>query len=385
MRATLIVRALNRAVLAALAAPPLIACEGQAATNTTNDASDLTCLTSDAADVDVDLPTGCATLVAVAQDTDVCGENFPLVGPATACDPRATSDINTALPQGWCPTLCPAIIDDASVALRAVSCTVFGDAPGFEGGLLQCAYPNCCHIQVGGRRPVGLISKRFEGPGAGARFLAEQAYLEAASVDAFDRMTRELEKHGAPSRLRAASRRAARDEIHHARLMTKLAQRAGARVPEVQVEPSRARSLEEMAIENAVEGCVRETFGAAVAMLQAEGAADAQVRRAMRRIARDETRHAELSWAVGRWVDRHLDAAARRRVRDAQTSAVEALARETAREPDESLTGPLGLPSASQSRTVLEQLKATLWSAQRPASSSHNRSRRRSSDSHAPR
>jgi hypothetical protein len=195
------------------------------------------------------------------------------------------------------------------------------------------------------------------------------SYLEAASVDAFERLTRELEAHRAPARLRAASRRAARDEVRHARVMKKLARRAGGHVPAVHLEARHVRSLEEMAVENAVEGCVRETFGAAVAMIQAERAGDARVRRAMRRIAGDETRHAELSWAVGQWIDARLDAAARRRVHEARTSAVEALFRQAAREPDASLTGPLGVPSASQARAALDVLAATLWSIQLPASS----------------
>jgi len=128
------------------------------------------------------------------------------------------------------------------------------------------------------------------------------AYLEAASVDAFEGMTRELVAHGAPARLRAGARRAARDEVRHARVTRNLAERAGGTVSPVRLQASRVRSLEEMAIENAVEGCVRETFSAAVAMIQAERATDMKVRHAMKRIARDETRHAELSWAVAQWL-----------------------------------------------------------------------------------
>jgi hypothetical protein len=58
-----------------------------------------------------------------------------------------------------------------------------------------------------------------------------------------------------------------------------------------------ARSLEELAVENAVEGCVRETYGALTAIWQARTAKDPSVAAAVRRIARDETRHAALSWA----------------------------------------------------------------------------------------
>ena len=53
--------------------------------------------------------------------------------------------------------------------------------------------------------------------------------------------------------------------------------------------------------ENAREGCVRETFGALIAMHQAERAGDPIIRRAMRRIAEEETRHAELAWEVASW------------------------------------------------------------------------------------
>lgn len=169
----------------------------------------------------------------------------------------------------------PPLGDDASPGTtNGIYCSV---AQGDAAAYICCTYMSC--NSTGGRRPEGLACAQFEGPDEGARFLAQMAYLEAASVDAFVSLTHELEAHRAPTRLRAASRRAARDEVRHARVMRRLARRAGARVPEVQVEPSPVRSLEEIAIENAIEGCVRETFGAAVAMIQSERAGDARVRR----------------------------------------------------------------------------------------------------------
>jgi hypothetical protein len=192
--------------------------------------------------------------------------------------------------------------------------------------------------------------------------LAQSAYLEAASVDAFERLAQELQAHGAPRHLIAASKRAAKDEVRHARVTTKLAEGAGAEVPTCRVAPRSVRSLEEMAIENAVEGCVRETFGAAVGIIQAERASDRRVRRAMKTIARDETRHAELSWAVATWLEPRLDAAARRRVREAQANAVASLMCDAAHEPDETLTERLGIPTASQASAVLTELQASLWS-----------------------
>jgi hypothetical protein len=286
---------------------------------------------------------------------DFCGLSliFNLVGPASACP---------SIPQTACCQLCGGLdalaIEDIEAGVNPnPTCSVYKDA---NGGHVSCIrnYPFGC----AGRRPGGLSIKEVAGPNAVARLLAKTAYLEAASVEAFDRLTRELNAHGGPVHLQAASRRAARDEIRHARVTKKLAERAGASVPRVKVEPREARPLEEMAIENAIEGCVNETFGAAVAMIQAKRARDSRVRRAMKRIARDETRHAELSWAVARWLESQLNADARGRVREAQSKAVAALVHDATYEPDASLAERLGVPSASQARAVLATLKATLWS-----------------------
>jgi hypothetical protein len=231
------------------------------------------------------------------------------------------------------------------------------------GGYVQCYYGPCGT----GRRPEGLAGAHLRGPDAAARFLAETAYLEAASVEAFERMTRELEAHRAPRRLLDASRRAARDEVRHTRVTTRLAKRAGATVPRCRLGLARERSLEEMAIENAVEGCVRETFGAAVAILQCRQAGDAAIRRAMKPIARDEMRHAQLSWAVAEWLGTKLDPGARDRVRRARSAAVEALMQDVAREPDALVVARLGIPSATQASSVLRDLRTSLWFARQSA------------------
>ena len=55
-------------------------------------------------------------------------------------------------------------------------------------------------------------------------------------------------------------------------------------------------------LENAIEGCVRETYGAVVNLVEARASSDPVVRKAMRSIADDECRHAELAWAVAAWL-----------------------------------------------------------------------------------
>ena len=190
-----------------------------------------------------------------------------------------------------------------------------------DGGawLVACKY-NC---GPSGRRPAGLETAGHSDGCAVGQYFASMAHLEAASVHAFRSMARELVEHKAPKRLVAAARRAARDEIRHARLTRAMARAHGGTPPRrcsVTTPPS--RSLEEIAVENAVEGCVRETFGALLASWQARAAADRHVREMMVGIAEDEARHADLAWALDAWTRTRLDRAARRRVRDARQAAV---------------------------------------------------------------
>ena len=126
------------------------------------------------------------------------------------------------------------------------------------------------------------------------------------------------------------------------------AHRAAARrrAPPVRVRgaPRRLRSLAAVAVENAVEGCVRETFGALTASWQAAHARDPHIARTMARIARDETRHAALAWAIARWVEPRLDARARRRIVAARRRAVRTLRRQARAAVPATLVRQAGVP-----------------------------------------
>jgi hypothetical protein len=156
------------------------------------------------------------------------------------------------------------------------------------------------------------------------------AWLEAASVGAFRRLARELRAHGAPARLIAAAKASARDEIRHARVMAQLAKKHGSVVPPVVVrDVEHTRDLESVARENAVEGCVGETFGAALAAWDAEHGEHEDVRAAMRDIVDDEMRHAALGWAIAAWAEPHLSHEARVRVQGARDEAARDLAQKS--------------------------------------------------------
>jgi hypothetical protein len=188
------------------------------------------------------------------------------------------------------------------------------------------------------------------------------AHLEAAAIEAFEILATELEHHGAPASLVARARRAARDEERHARIVGALAAREGAKVPRTRVRRGAVRTLEAIARENVSEGCVRETYGAAVAWVQATRASDPRVRRAMRRIARDETRHAELSWAVARWIEATLDRHAQRRLAAVRARAVETLRSDLGPEAPSVTRIELGLPTSREALSIFEAMRSRLWS-----------------------
>ena len=220
-----------------------------------------------------------------------------------------------------------------------------------------------CDVCPGaGRRPAGL---RRRIPPKRVRsivgeYFAQAAYLEAASVHAFDRLARELRAHRAPRCLVAAAERAAEEEVRHAEIMGAFATRHGAATSKPRIPRCPIRPLERVARENAVEGCVRETYGALLATWQAAHAADPAFRRAVRRIAADETRHAALSWAVAEWAEGRLHPGGRALVARARTHALRRLGTELAKDPDRTLGREAGLPSARQSRALLAQFAADI-------------------------
>ena len=176
-----------------------------------------------------------------------------------------------------------------------------------------------------GRQPEGLrLTRDSAHSSREGAVLAQMAELEAASVPAFQRLARELEAHGAPSELAERATRAAGDEVRHTRILRRLAQAHGGRMGKPTHAKLVVRDLLPIAIENAVEGCVREAYGALVASLQAERAAP-HLRADFGEIARDEREHAALAEDVDKWLAEQLDGAARAQISAARTRAKQEL------------------------------------------------------------
>jgi len=222
--------------------------------------------------------------------------------------------------------------------------------------------PSC---SVAGRRPEGLRAyvAAHDSDVVGAYF-ASMATLEAASVVSFRRLRRELAALGAPAELLDRVREAARDEIRHTRATTDLARRHGVTPSAPEIAPSAEnRSVFEVALENAREGCVRETFGALVAHVQRVRAADAEVRACMDAIADEETQHAALSWDVAAWLDTQLTSEERAALADARREALAALASELAQPVDPRVAAVSGIPHAPEALAILQGMAGELLAA----------------------
>jgi hypothetical protein len=170
-----------------------------------------------------------------------------------------------------------------------------------------------------GRRPdAALAASECLSSDPIVKWLRDATILEAASVPAFDALARDLEALGAPEELARAARLAMDDELAHARSMARLtAAYGGPLAIRVEVGRPARRSLAELALHNAVEGCVREAHGAIEAASRALHAEDPYVRTAFAEIAPDEARHALLSFAIDDWARPLLSDQERREIDDA--------------------------------------------------------------------
>jgi hypothetical protein len=246
---------------------------------------------------------------------------------------------------------------DAGTCTCAFVCAALGqrtDGCSFVSSTeVSCTYATMC---LGGRRPKDLVAPRIALRDARRAYLLGCAHMEAASVIAFERLARALERLEAPPTLAARARTAAREEVEHAQGMLALAGEED--LPEVEVGPGPPDTVLDLALANVREGCVRETFAALLARRQADRALDQRVRIEMARIAADETRHAQLSWDLAAWLDTRLDDAERREVERARKEEIACLHQDL--ESRSYVDAALGLPAAHESRALAGALFAAL-------------------------
>jgi hypothetical protein len=216
---------------------------------------------------------------------------------------------------------------------------------------------HCASYPCEGRRTDGIDEPRATNDaGLGAHFAAA-SYLEAVSVHAFERLRLELTAHDAPEELIALVRRAEADEVRHAEMTEELARRFGVE-PEIPIGVSaEPRSLFAIALENAVEGCVRETYGAAVACFRGMRARDDSVRAIMQTIARDECEHAELGFRIAEWALPRLRQDERNAIQAAMRAALQDLSDHLDDRLAESERVVCGSPSPEERRRLVQLIE----------------------------
>ena len=224
--------------------------------------------------------------------------------------------------------------------------------------LWQEVLPSEGSICIGRRQRTGFggsSSGRERGPNenAPAAHFARMAALEAESVFAFEALAGELRRHGAPRTLSEAALSAAADEVRHAHITGELARVFGADPDVAEPAVPRRLALYELALDNAIEGCVRETLGAVFALYQAGRARDARVRAILRSIAQDELEHGRLAWRIARWSLPRLTSNQRARLARSVRQAFASLSRELAADPRQELQQSAGLPTAATASAML--------------------------------
>jgi hypothetical protein len=310
---------------------------------------------------DSGLMTRCNCTYACATDAD-CAENSVCLSPELPGDPawpycRPVSDCRTNSDCGECGECGFGALDDGECGwIYALQCRTpldeckadadcgFGSCLPDETGAWICQSESCaigrpllvdavaCTAPSRQRtdwaeRSQGVDRLR-EDPELAAHW-AEVAALEHASVASFARFGAQLLALGAPPQLVRASKRAALDEIEHARLAYGLASAyGGTAIGPGQLELrglSVSASWREVVAGLIEEACVGETLGVAEAMAAAESARVPAVRVVLERIADDELRHAQLAWRSLAWLLREADDADRAWAQALLERAIEAV------------------------------------------------------------
>ncbi|MBM73803.1 MAG: hypothetical protein CMK59_00265 [Proteobacteria bacterium] len=260
---------------------------------------------------------------------------------------QAYLDENGLLSEAQCEQLCFYAVQNFewTSAVQVYECSEEGiDDDGNH--LLFCSTQNVPYCEGRlheGARPTGAKSTTPIGA-----WFARAAQAEATSVQSFLMLSKQLERLGAPKDLQKACVRAAGDEIKHAREMLEEALRYGADVPELSFGPWKSKSALELALENVVEGCVREGFAALQALHQSLNAKDAVLRAKMARIARDEARHVELAFRIDTWLRGQLSNEEGLLVENAKQAALLELEAYLREEPLNQCASELGLIDRSK-------------------------------------
>jgi hypothetical protein len=210
--------------------------------------------------------------------------------------------------------------EEHTLQLENCTLTLIVEADTVVSGSVSCnGTLSLLDCYVVGRRPLAHREELPCGPDLQA-WLDATARMEHLSIAAFLELANQLAALAAPRQLIERCHAAAEDERRHVALLVGL----GASPPTSNLVPVESSRLA-IALHNATEGCVAETWSALLARHQSEHAADSAMRRAFAEIADDETRHAQLAWDLDRWLGKDLDANEVIQVRSSRAEALSLL------------------------------------------------------------
>jgi hypothetical protein len=226
--------------------------------------------------------------------------------------------------------------------------------------------PYTCPRPVPGRLPNGLQLSHEQAATQSSvnvlgQYLADMTAMETAAITAFYYLSLELKAYDAPAELIARAQQAILEETRHSEMAALLAASFDADMPEVMVDDFCLRSLYEIALENAVEGCVNETFAAACGLWQSEYAQLDVFRKVISHITEEEMGHAELSWKIHQWIMPQLSEVQQEQIRIAQAKAVDSLVSDFKQESNPVLQQAFGLPTKDDASRLFMQLKNSVW------------------------
>lgn len=303
---------------------------------------------------------------------------------ATVHERIYTNGSNTTLSAAECIKLCQQLVKkqysyewSTLVGIenfKVTQCTTQFDPKTYDT-TLQCsadftevnaAYtgaPGCYNPPrpVVGRMPVGLYIHPHVAANQLGDYFADMAAMETAAITAFRYLVLELTAYQAPTTLIRLAQAAIEEETRHAQMAGLLSQACGTAVPMVEVPDFQLRTLFEIALENAVEGCVNETFAAACGLWQHQQAGFEVFRQVIGHIAEEEVGHAALSWAIHEWAMPQLTPEQQDYIRQAQREAVDTLAQKFLREETPLVRYAVGLPQQADAANLFQQLRSQLW------------------------
>ncbi len=269
---------------------------------------------------------------------------------------KESLNVQDQLDADSCMALCEEEIQALNGYYEAL-CSCSYDGNNTQGdALISCNYYTDCVME--GRAYAGIKrALNAMGRDISAAWIARAVHAEMTSVHAFMHLHSELGRHNAPAELRQECIHAARDEIRHTRMMGELAERFGGKVPVLEKIKICERSLLELALENAVEGCVNESYAALIALYQSKHAENHSMRRIFLEIAEDEIRHAELAWKIHEWCIGRLKPEEKSMVLKAQTQAFERLSQMANEQYIGTNRKLLGLPESDIALRLAAQFK----------------------------